>query len=175
MEPRLLIITDPVSDHQPIKEASFVNVPTIAFCSSDAPLAHVDIAIPCNNKSKNSVALLYWLLAREVLRLRAQVVRSEAWPVAPDLFVYRDPEEAEKEAKSQETDGGDGGDETAPEGKIAEWERAGDAAAGTGADTTYASTATTAEVAHTTHTHTHAAHVGGTWRQPPVAGWTTAT
>lgn len=100
LEPRLLIVTDPVSDHQPIKESSFVNVPVIAFCGSDAPLSHVDIAIPCNNKSKTSIALLYWLLAREVLRLRSQVARGDAWPVAVELFVYRDPEEAEKEAKA---------------------------------------------------------------------------
>jgi small subunit ribosomal protein SAe len=169
MEPRLLIITDPVSDHQPIKEASFVNVPTIAFCSSDASLAHVDIAIPCNNKSKNSVALLYWLLAREVLRLRAQLTRSESWPVLPDLFVYRDPEEAEKEAKAAaEADAaGDGGDEAAPEGKLAEWDRAGDAAAAVGGDaSTFTAAPTTGADVTTTTTG---------WRQPPVATWTTTT
>jgi small subunit ribosomal protein SAe len=44
--------------------------------------------------------LLYWLLAREVLRLRAAIGRADAWPVAVELFVYRDPEEAEKEAKA---------------------------------------------------------------------------
>jgi small subunit ribosomal protein SAe len=100
LEPRLLIVTDPVSDHQSIKESSFVNVPVIAFCGSDAPLSNVDIAIPCNNKNKHSIALLYWLLAREVLRIRATISRAEAWPVAVELFVYRDPEEAEKQAKA---------------------------------------------------------------------------
>jgi len=102
IEPRLLIVTDPVADHQPIREASFVNVPVIAFADSDAPLNHVDIAIPCNNKSKASIALLYWLLAREVLRMRSSITRTEPWTIPVDLFVYRDPEEAEKESKGEE-------------------------------------------------------------------------
>jgi len=32
-EPRLLVVTDPRVDHQPVTEASYVNVPVIAFCN----------------------------------------------------------------------------------------------------------------------------------------------
>mmetsp|Transcript_6203 Transcript_6203/g.9774 ORF Transcript_6203/g.9774 Transcript_6203/m.9774 type:complete len:299 (+) Transcript_6203:92-988(+) len=95
-EPRLLIVTDPRMDAQPVIEASYVNIPVIAFCNSDSPLRFIDVAIPANNRGKHSIGLMYWMLAREVLRLRGAISSIDQWSVSVDLFFYRDPEEIEK-------------------------------------------------------------------------------
>jgi len=103
LEPRLLILTDPRIDHQPLRESSYVNIPTIAFCNTDAPLIHVDVAIPCNNRGKHSIGLMWWLLAREVLYLKNVIPRGQPWDVMPDLFFYRDPTEEEKDEAEDKT------------------------------------------------------------------------
>jgi len=101
-EPRLLVVADPRADHQPVTEGSYANIPVIAFANVDSPSRHIDIAIPCNNKGQHSIGLMWWLLAREVLRLRGAISREMAWEVMPDLFFYRDPEDAEKEEQERQ-------------------------------------------------------------------------
>ncbi|KAJ3335708.1 structural constituent of ribosome [Gonapodya sp. JEL0774] len=101
-EPRLIVVTDPATDHQPIRESSYVNIPVIAFCDTESKLKHVDVAIPCNNRGKHSVGLMWWLLAREVLRLRGSLPRSQTWSVMVDMFFYRDPEEQDKDRAAEE-------------------------------------------------------------------------
>jgi len=98
-EPRLIIVTDPRTDAQAIKEASYVNIPVIALCDTDSPTEHVDVVIPTNNKARHSIGLVWWMLAREVLRLRGTIASRETeWDTMVDLYFYRDPE-AEAEQK----------------------------------------------------------------------------
>jgi len=98
-EPRLLVVSDPVKDFQPILESSYVNMPVIAMSDVDCPMKHIDVVIPCNTRSKHSVALMWWLLTSEVRRLKGLDPRNKDWDVMVDMFLYRDPEEQEKTEK----------------------------------------------------------------------------
>lgn len=117
LEPRLLIVTDPRTDHQAVKESAYCNLPTIALCDTDSPTECVDIVVPCNNKGRTAVGLMYWLLAREVLRLRGTLSRTEKWDVMPDLFFYRDPDEQQQDQRQDEAFAQRGGDRRPPPGR----------------------------------------------------------
>jgi small subunit ribosomal protein SAe len=104
-EPRLVVVTDPRTDAQAIKESSYVNIPVIALTDMDSPSEYVDVAIPCNNRGKHSIGLIWWLIAREVLRLRGIIPdRTTEWSVMPDLYFYRDPEEIEQNAQEEQAE-----------------------------------------------------------------------
>ena len=73
IEPDVIMVSDPKADVQAVKEASTVGIPVIALCSTDNDFSHVDLAIPTNNKGRRALAVIYWLLARQILRERGEI------------------------------------------------------------------------------------------------------
>jgi small subunit ribosomal protein S2 len=68
VEPKLLVVTDPTVDQQAVKEAALSGIPIIAICDTNTRVKRIDFVIPSNNKGKNSLALIYWILTKEVLK-----------------------------------------------------------------------------------------------------------
>lgn len=71
-EPEVVVLTDPLSDYQALKEATDSRIPVVALCDTFNETKNVDFVIPCNNKGKKSIALIYWLLAKEINRIRGK-------------------------------------------------------------------------------------------------------
>lgn len=72
IEPDVLVVTDPSGDGQAVNEAVDVGIPVVALCDTNNLTANVDLVIPTNNKGRKALTLIYWLLAREVLRNRGE-------------------------------------------------------------------------------------------------------
>jgi len=70
IEPEILVVTDPIGDAQAVKEAVTVGIPVIAMCDTNNATNNVDLVIPTNNKGRKALAVVYGLLAEEVLEAR---------------------------------------------------------------------------------------------------------
>ena len=84
VEPDVLFVTDPAADQQALKEAVNSGLPVVGIVDANNNLRNVDVAVPANNKGRRSLALIYWLLAREVLKARGETT-DEDWAASQDV------------------------------------------------------------------------------------------
>ncbi|MEA2089392.1 MAG: 30S ribosomal protein S2 [Thermoproteota archaeon] len=77
IEPDVVFVSDPRADHQAVKEAGVIGVPVVGLCSTDNYFSGVDLVIPTNNKGRRALAVIHWLLARELLREKGTLTPDE--------------------------------------------------------------------------------------------------
>jgi small subunit ribosomal protein S2 len=73
IEPKIIVVTDPRSDAQAVLESKQNGIPVVGLCDTENLLTNVDIVVPVNNKGRKAIALVYWLLARQLLRERGTI------------------------------------------------------------------------------------------------------
>ena len=73
IEPEVIVVTDPAADSQALSEAVSSGLPVVGICDANNRLRNVDLVLPANNKGRRSLALIYWLLARETLKIRSGI------------------------------------------------------------------------------------------------------
>lgn len=77
MEPSIIFINDTRNERQAIREAKKTNIPVVALCDTDNWVKFVDLIVPCNNKGRRSLALIYYLIAREFLKAKGIIKSNE--------------------------------------------------------------------------------------------------
>lgn len=70
IEPEVVLVTDPIGDAQIVKEAVQSGIPIVALCDTNNMTSFVDLVIPTNNKGRKALSMIYYLLTREMLRLK---------------------------------------------------------------------------------------------------------
>jgi small subunit ribosomal protein S2 len=85
-EPDVIVVTDPSADQQALKEAVNVGIPVVALCDANNDLKYVDLAIPANNKGRRSLALVYWLMTREVVKAKNVIKKDDEFNLELEEF-----------------------------------------------------------------------------------------
>jgi small subunit ribosomal protein S2 len=86
MEPELIVLTDPAGDAQAMREALNIGIPIIALADTNNETRNVDLVIPSNNKGRRALALVYWILTREILKAQGKLADDASFTPTIDDF-----------------------------------------------------------------------------------------
>jgi small subunit ribosomal protein S2 len=86
LEPEIILLTDPLADIQALHEAKNIGIPVLALCDTNNETKYIDYVIPTNNKGRRALALIYWLLAREILREQGKIKSDEEFTATVEDF-----------------------------------------------------------------------------------------
>jgi len=72
-ETKVLLVTDPWPDRNAIDDAFKMGVPIVALCDTNNQANNIDLIVPCNNKGKKSLGLIFWLLTKGYMEARGMI------------------------------------------------------------------------------------------------------
>ena len=84
-EGKVLVVTDAWPDRNALKDGKFSGMKVLGICDSNNETYELDLIIPGNNKGRQSLGLIYFLLAREFCK-----VKGLPFDIPEDEFVGED-------------------------------------------------------------------------------------
>ena len=87
MEPKIMLVCDPWPDKNAVLDANIIGIPVIALCDTNNQSNNIDLVVPCNNKGKKSVGLVFYLIAREYMKRRCLLPADEELPFKMEEFM----------------------------------------------------------------------------------------
>ncbi len=86
IEGKIMLLVDVGPDRNALKDALVSGIPTIALCDTNNSSNNIDLVLPCNNKGKKSLGLIFWLLAKQYLELKNLTNKGQAFEYSIDDF-----------------------------------------------------------------------------------------
>jgi small subunit ribosomal protein S2 len=110
IEPKLMIVCDPKGERQALAESRKTGVKIIGFCDSDNETNNIDLVIPVNNKGKRSLALVFYIMTRELMMAQGTIKSYDEFKYDVSYFEQmimpkeepKPEEEAAQEAPAEE-------------------------------------------------------------------------
>ena len=104
-EPAAIFVCDPRIEQQALIESTELGVLTIGLVDTDNTPKYMDFFVPCNNKGKKSVPLIFYLLARELLKAKKVISSDAEFTAKPEDFELGGIEKVEGEGIEETGEG----------------------------------------------------------------------
>ncbi|MFA6888243.1 MAG: 30S ribosomal protein S2 [Candidatus Woesearchaeota archaeon] len=85
-ETKLILVTDAWPDRNAVLDALKMGIPVVALCDTNNQINGLDLVLPCNNKGKKSLGLVFYILAKEYLKAKNVIQKDEDMPISVDEF-----------------------------------------------------------------------------------------
>ncbi len=86
-EPKIIVACDPWTDKNAVQDAAKMGIPVIGLCDTNNQSNDVDLVVPCNNKGKKSVGLVFYVIAREYMRTKGLLLGNEEMSAKMEDFI----------------------------------------------------------------------------------------
>lgn len=101
-EPKLVLVCDPKGEREAVSESAMNGIPVVGLCDTDNETKFIDVIIPINNKGKRSLALIFYLLSRELMLAQGKIKSYDEFPYEINYFEQSTEEEKPNTQKAAE-------------------------------------------------------------------------
>ena len=81
IEAKIVLVADSWPDKNAVEDALKIGLPVIALCDTNNQTNNLDLVVPCNNKGKKSLGLVFYLLAK--------IYTEKKGIIKPEDFKYK--------------------------------------------------------------------------------------
>jgi len=75
-EAKLIVVVDPWPDKNAVNDALKIGIPVIGLCDTNNQSNNMDLIVPCNNKGRKSLGLLFYLVTKNYA-INKGILKSE--------------------------------------------------------------------------------------------------
>lgn len=86
-EPKIIVACDPWTDKNAVQDAAKKGIPVIGLCDTNNQANDVDLVVPCNNKGKKSIGLVFYVIAKEYMKAKGLLLGNEEMPAKMEDFI----------------------------------------------------------------------------------------
>ncbi|HIH31618.1 TPA: 30S ribosomal protein S2 [Candidatus Woesearchaeota archaeon] len=86
LEAKIVLVVDAWPDKNAVLDAYKVGIPVIALCDTNNNANYIDLVIPCNNKGKKSLGLLFMTIAQRYMMNKHMIRKPEDFKYKMDDF-----------------------------------------------------------------------------------------